>query len=118
LRNVLGAATLPSMATTGSQAALKALAEPSRVAMLRLVRDGPRSVGEIAEHFAFTQQAVSQHLGVLREAGLVAVRKDGQRRLYVVRPDGLAALEAFLRELWPSSLEELKRVAEEEHGGR
>jgi DNA-binding transcriptional ArsR family regulator len=96
------------------EAALQAIAEPRRRAILRLVRDRPRSVNEIAEHFDVTQQAVSQHLGVLREAGLVAVRKDGQRRLYVVRPEGLAALESFLRELWPASLQRLKRAAEED----
>ena len=92
-----------------SQAALKALAEPRRVAMLRLVRDRPRSVGEIARHFEdITQQAVSQHLNRLREAGLVAVRKDGQRRLYVVRPEGLAGLESFLRDLWPAGLQRIE----------
>ena len=75
--------------TQSSQAALKALAEPRRVAMLRLVRDRPRSVGEIAGHFEdITQQAVSQHLRELREAGLVAVHKDGQRRMYMLRPGG------------------------------
>ena len=65
--------------------------------MLRLVRDEPRSVGEIAEQFDITQQAVSQHLQVLKEAGLVGVRKDGQRRLYLVRPEGLATLDALPR---------------------
>ena len=96
---------------------LRALAEPRRQAMLRLVRDGPRSVGEIAEHFDITQQAVSQHLQVLREAGLVAVRRSGQRRLYVVRPEGLETLEEFLRELWPAGLERLKQAVEGEAGG-
>jgi DNA-binding transcriptional ArsR family regulator len=100
-----------------TEAALKALAEPRRVAMLRLVRDRPRSVGEIAGHFDdITQQAVSQHLRELREAGLVAVRKDGQRRLYLMRPEGLAGLESFLRDLWPSSLERLKHAVEEDGG--
>ena len=99
-----------------SQAVLRALAEPRRQAMLRLIRHEPRSVGEIAAHFDVTQQAVSQHLQVLREAGLVAVRKQGQRRLYVVRPDGLEILEAFLAELWPEGLERLKRAVESESG--
>ena len=93
----------PKMST---DAVLRALAEPRRQEMLRLVRDEPRSVGEIAEHFDITQQAVSQHLQVLRDAGLVAVRKDGQRRLYLVRPEGLETLEAFLAELWPEGLNE------------
>jgi DNA-binding transcriptional ArsR family regulator len=85
--------------------------------MLRLVRNEPRSVGEIAEHFDITQQAVSQHLQVLREAGLVAVRKDGQRRLYLVRPEGLETLEAFLAELWPEGLRRLKEAVESERAG-
>jgi DNA-binding transcriptional ArsR family regulator len=99
-----------------TDAVLRALAEPRRREMLRLVRDEPRSVGEIAAQFDISQQAVSQHLQVLREAGLVAVRKDGQRRLYLVRPEGLETLEAFLAELWPVSLARLKVVVESEHG--
>jgi DNA-binding transcriptional ArsR family regulator len=92
--------------TQDSTAALKALAEPRRVAMLRLVRDRPRSVGEIARHFEdITQQAVSQHLRELREAGLVVVHRDGQRRMYMLRPEGIARLESFLRDLWPSGLQ-------------
>src|SRR5690242_12289617 len=81
-----------------SDAAFQALAEPRRRAILRLVRDQPRSVNEVADHFDITQQAVSRHLQVLKDAGLVAVRPDGQRRLYVVRPEGLDALRDFLAE--------------------
>lgn len=95
-----------------ADAAIAALAEPRRRAILMLVRDEPRSVNEIAEHFDVSQQAVSQHLKVLREAGLVEVRPDRQRRLYVVRPEGLASLERFLAQLWPSSLQRLKRAVE------
>ncbi len=84
--------------------------------MLLLVRDQPRSVNEIAEHFDVTQQAVSQHLQVLLDAELVDVRPEGQRRLYVIRPDGLASLESFLAELWPASLGRLKRAVEEANG--
>jgi len=103
--------------TQSSEAALKALAEPRRVAMLRLVRDQPRSVGEIAGHFEdITQQAVSQHLRELREAGLVAVHRDGQHRMYVLRPEGIEDLESFLRDLWPSGLDRLSRVAEDGRG--
>jgi DNA-binding transcriptional ArsR family regulator len=97
-------------------AAFQALAEPRRRAILVVVRDGPRSVNEIAEHFDITQQAVSQHLQVLKEAGLVAVRRDGQRRLYSVRTEGLRSVEEFLAELWPASLERLKRAVESDHG--
>ncbi len=99
-----------------TDAVLRALAEPRRREMLRLVRDEPRSVGEIAAQFDVSQQAVSQHLQVLKDAGLVAVRKEGQRRLYVVRPEGLETLETFLAELWPAGLERLKDVVESEHG--
>jgi DNA-binding transcriptional ArsR family regulator len=96
----------------GSEAAFAALAEPRRRAMLMLVRDEPRSVGEIAEHFDISQQAVSHHLRVLHDAGLVAVRPEGQRRLYMVRPEGLETVEAFLAELWPASLQRLKDAVE------
>jgi DNA-binding transcriptional ArsR family regulator len=80
--------------------------------MLRLVRDQPRSVGEIAGHFEITQQAVSQHLQVLKDAGLVEVSRQGQRRIYTVRAEGLETLERFLAELWPAGLERLKRAVE------
>jgi DNA-binding transcriptional ArsR family regulator len=99
------------------EAAFRALAEPRRREMLRLVRDHPMSVNEIAEHFEISQQAVSQHLQVLRAAGLVAVRQDRQRRLYEVRPEGLESVEAFLTELWPASLRRLKRRIEKGDAG-
>lgn len=95
---------------------MAALAEPRRRAILRLVRDEPRSVNEIAAHFEITQQAVSQHLQVLREVGLVDVRPVGQRRLYAVRVEGLESVREFLAQLWPESLEELKRAVESEQG--
>ena len=99
----------------GSESVLRALAEPRRQAILRLVRDEPRSVGEIGEHFDISQQAVSQHLQVLAEAGLVDVRKDGKRRLYVVNPMGLETLEKFLADLWPAGLRRLKKAVESCH---
>lgn len=95
-----------------SDAAFAALAEPRRRDILRLVRERPRSVNEIASHFDVTQQAISQHLRVLRDAGLVAVRPVGQRRLYAVRPEGLAALRDFLGEFWPEQLARLKHAVE------
>ncbi len=100
----------------GGEAALAALAEPRRRAILSLVRDEPRSVNEIAAHFDVTQQAVSQHLQVLRDAGLVAVRPVGQRRLYAVRVEGLESVREFLAELWPTSLEDLRREVESAQG--
>jgi DNA-binding transcriptional ArsR family regulator len=95
-----------------SEAAFAALAEPRRRAMLLLVRDEPRSVNEIAAHFDISQQAVSQHLQVLKEAGLVAVRPEGQRRLYAVRTDGFEVVEQFLGQFWPDRLQQLKAAVE------
>jgi DNA-binding transcriptional ArsR family regulator len=89
-----------------------ALAEPRRREMLLLVRDRPLSVNEIADHFDITQQAVSQHLQVLKDAGLVAVRPDAQRRLYAVRTDGLQPVSDYLAELWPNRLQNLKAAVE------
>ncbi len=80
--------------------------------MLMLVRDEPRSVNEIAAQFDISQQAVSQHLRVLKDAGLVAVHPDGSRRLYAIRPEGLAGVEEFLSEFWPESLGRLKSTIE------
>jgi DNA-binding transcriptional ArsR family regulator len=95
-----------------AEAALAALAEPRRRAILMLVRDEPRSVNEIAAQFDITQQAVSQHLRVLKDAGLVAVRPVGQRRLYALRTEGLESVQDFLARLWPESLQGLKRAVE------
>jgi len=102
---------------TGSQAVLRALVEPRRQAMLRLVRDGPRSAGEIGRHFDITQQAVSQHLQVLTEAGLLDVRRSGKRRLYVLNPEGLEVLDRFLADLWPEGLQRLKQAVESDDRG-
>jgi len=103
---------------TGSQAVLRALVEPRRQAMLRLVRDGPRSAGEIGRHFDITQQAVSQHLQVLTEAGLLDVRRSGKRRLYVLNPEGLEVLDRFLADLWPEGLQRLKQAVESDDRGQ
>src|SRR5881398_2449681 len=104
------------------EAALKAIAAPHRRRILRLVRDEELSAGEIASHFDVTRPAVSQHLSVLKEAGLVNERRNGTRRLYRARPEGLAELKAFLDEFWGDRLEALKREAEREerktHGKR
>jgi DNA-binding transcriptional ArsR family regulator len=94
------------------EAALKAIAEPRRRRILTLVRDGELSAGEIAAHFEVTRPAVSQHLNVLKEAGLVSERRNGTRRLYRARPEGLAELKAFLEGFWDERLDALKREAE------
>jgi DNA-binding transcriptional ArsR family regulator len=96
------------------EAALKAIAGPRRRQILRLVLDDELSAGEIASHFEITGPAVSQHLGVLKEAGLVSERRNGTRRLYRARPEGLTDLKAFLDEFWGDRLEALKREAERE----
>jgi DNA-binding transcriptional ArsR family regulator len=93
---------------------MRAIAEPRRRAILRLVRDEERSAGEIAAQFDVTRPAVSQHLSVLKEAGLVSERRNGTKRLYRARPEGLVELRAFLDELWGGRLEALKREAERE----
>ena len=96
------------------EAALKAIAAPRRRQILSLVRDGELAAGEIAAHFDVTRPAVSQHLNVLKEAGLVSERRNGTKRLYRARPEGLAQLKAFLEEFWDERLDALKREAERE----
>jgi len=96
------------------EAALKAIAEPRRRAILSLVREGELSAGEIASHFEVTRPAVSQHLNVLKEAGLVSERRNGTRRLYRARPEGLVELRDFLNGFWDVRLEALKHEAEKE----
>lgn len=91
---------------------LQALAAPQRQRILRLVRDEAHSAGEIAAHCGSSQQAVSHHLQVLKDAGLVTVERDGRRRLYVVDPDGFESVQSFLTELWPAGLSRLKDTIE------
>ena len=98
--------------------AVRAIAEPNRRRILRLVAGGELSAGEIASRFDITRPAVSQHLAVLREAGLLSERRDGTRRLYSVRPEGFADLKSFLEAFWEDSLERLKEAAEAEEGRR
>jgi DNA-binding transcriptional ArsR family regulator len=94
------------------EAALKAIVEPKRREILRLVRNDELSAGEIASQFDISWPAVSQHLGVLKEAGLVDERRNGTKRLYRARPQGLADLKAFLDEFWGERLGALKQEAE------
>ena len=96
------------------ETALRAIAAPRRRQILTLVRDGELSAGEIASHFDVTRPAVSQDLTLLKEAGLVDERRNGTRRLYRARPEGLADLKAFLEEFWDTRLAALKREAERE----
>jgi DNA-binding transcriptional ArsR family regulator len=92
--------------------ALKALAEPRRIDILKLLKRAPHSVGEIAAEVGVTQQAVSQHLAVLDRAGLVEARRQGTRSVYAVRPAGFAPVEALVREFWEPRLATLKAEIE------
>jgi DNA-binding transcriptional ArsR family regulator len=95
----------------------EAISQSTRREILRLLADGELSAGRVASHFSATQPAISQHLKVLRQAGLVSARRDGTRRLYRVRPEGLADLHGFLAEVLPAGLERLKQAAEEDERG-
>ena len=95
-------------------AALKAIAEPNRRRILTLVRDGEMSAGDIAARFDISGPAISQHLKVLKEAGLVDERRAGPRRLYSLRRAGLLDIAQFLESFWAEGLERLKYAAEAE----
>jgi DNA-binding transcriptional ArsR family regulator len=104
---------------TGEQAtdeALRALAEPRRREILRLVAHDEMAAGEIASAFDVTRTAVSQHLTVLKNAGLLVERREGTRRLYRARPEGLDGLRQFLDQMWASSLDVARRIVEAERG--
>jgi len=86
------------------------LAEPNRQAIVELLGDGEKAVGELVAHLSLSQPAVSKHLRVLKEAGLVTSRTDAQRRLYRIRPEPLAELDQWLaayRRLWTTHLDRL-----------
>jgi DNA-binding transcriptional ArsR family regulator len=89
-------------------AALKALAEPNRRAILRLVASDARPVNDIAGHLGITPQAVSRHLKVLHQAGLVDEHREGTRHLFVVNPDGFSAVQEFLADFWAEHLGRLR----------
>jgi DNA-binding transcriptional ArsR family regulator len=100
------------MARASGRAVLRAIAEPRRRAILRLVLDQERSAGAIASEFDVTREAISQHLRVLKQAGLIAERRDGTRRFYRARPERLAEVQPFLEEMWDDSLALLKAAVE------
>jgi DNA-binding transcriptional ArsR family regulator len=96
--------------------AFAVLAEPSRRRILDLLRDGERPVNELVAELSTSQPAVSKHLRVLRDAGIVEARVDAQRRLYRVRPEGLREVDVWLapyRALWNDSLDALERHLDE-----
>lgn len=89
---------------TNISAALLALAEPTRRQLLERLAAGPRTVGALAEGLPVTRSAVSQHLKVLKDAGLVADRAEGTRRIYRIDPQGLGPLRAWLDRFWSDAL--------------
>jgi DNA-binding transcriptional ArsR family regulator len=97
--------------------AFEILAEPNRRRILDLLRDQERPAGDLVEALAISQPGVSKHLRILREAGLVSVRGDGQRRLYSLRPEPLAEIDAWLqpyRRFWTDRLDALERHLDQE----
>ncbi|MDT5194691.1 MAG: hypothetical protein QOF88_7253 [Mycobacterium sp.] len=101
-----------------TDAVLRALADPQRRRILRLVGSNELAAGQIASHFEVTQQAVSHHLQVLQKAGLLQERRDGTRRLYAFDPEALSPVRAVLAEFWPTALDRLKQVVEHDQRKR
>ena len=100
------------------QSALAALADPTRRAILELLRDGPLTVGELAEEMPVSRPAVSQHLAVLRNAQLVSEERDGTRRRYSANAEGLAALRAYLEDVWGKVLADFTAEAKKKRRGK
>ena len=96
-------------------AVLRALADPHRRQILRLVQRTELPAGQIAASFTLTQQAVSQHIGVLKQAGLLTERREGARRLYALRHESLEPVRELLSEFWPDALSRLKKAVETAH---
>src|SRR6266513_3238862 len=94
--------------------AMDALGDRTRRAIFEQLREGPRAVGEIAAKLPVSRPAVSQHLRVLKEAGLVTERRNGTRRLYRLDPDGLGELRRYVDEYWTEALAAFKAEAERE----
>jgi DNA-binding transcriptional ArsR family regulator len=110
---------MPQWLYSCAMTAVEALAQSTRRQILDLLLEGERPVGELVARLDMSQPAVSKHLRVLRDVGLVGVRADAQRRLYSVRPEPLAELDTWLapyRRLWSRSLDALERHLEERHG--
>jgi DNA-binding transcriptional ArsR family regulator len=97
-----------------NQNAFAALADPTRRAVFERLAAGPRSVGELAQHMPVSRPAVSQHLKVLKAAGLVVDRPEGARRVYQIDPQGLGQVRAWLDRFWDSALEAFKTEAEKD----
>lgn len=104
--------------TSDFDAVTRAIAEPRRRRILDLTRDAELSAGEIASDFEISRPAISQHIAVLRGAGLLDERRDGTRRLYRARPEGLAGVRDFVEQFWTDRLERLRLAAELEQQRR
>jgi DNA-binding transcriptional ArsR family regulator len=104
-----------SAAPAAPDAVLRALADPNRREILRLVQHTELPAGQIAGCFTLTQQAVSQHIGVLRAAGLLTERREGTRRLYALHHESLEPVRDLLSEFWPDALGRLKKAVETAH---
>jgi DNA-binding transcriptional ArsR family regulator len=102
-------------APAAPDAVLRALADPHRRQILRLVQHAELPAGQIAASFTLTQQAVSQHIGVLRQAGLLTERREGTRRLYALNHQALEPVRELLSEFWPDALSRLKKAVETDH---
>lgn len=101
-----------STTAVAPDAVLRALADPHRRQILRLVQHTELPAGQIASTFTLTQQAVSQHIGVLKQAGLLTERRDGTRRLYSLQHESLEPVRELLSEFWPDALGRLKKAVE------
>jgi DNA-binding transcriptional ArsR family regulator len=100
------------------QAAFLALADPTRRQVFEQLRHGPKPVGIIAAHVPVSRPAVSQHLGVLKKAGLVVDRAEGTRRVYYIDPQGLASIRIWLDQFWDDALTAFKTELEKEGSGK
>jgi DNA-binding transcriptional ArsR family regulator len=100
---------------TNADRVFAALTDPTRRAVFERLRRGPRPVGELAKGLPVTRPAVSQHLKVLKEAGLVTDRSEGTRRIYYIDPKGLGAMRAWLDQFWESALDAFALAVENEH---
>jgi DNA-binding transcriptional ArsR family regulator len=101
----------------GADEVMRALVEPRRRAIVRLVAHQELAAGEIAAAFDVNRTTVSQHLTVLKGAGLLSERRDGTRRIYRARLEGLAGLRAYLDDIWSNALDVARRIVEAEHAG-
>src|ERR671937_2750133 len=95
---------------------MDALGDPTRRAIFEQLSEGPRAVGEIAGELPISRPAVSQHLRVLKEAGLVVERREGTKRIYRLDPDGLASVREYFDRFWDAALAEFKAAAERRAG--